>query len=79
MWRGRIDNSTIENSASYINSWLRSLKDGSRLVVQAAAQAQKASDYILGKEERARNKENTSMQGHKHKAGRLSFRKGGLK
>ncbi|HER2025582.1 ssDNA-binding domain-containing protein [Bacillus infantis] len=47
-----IDNSTIENSASYINSWLRSLKDDSRLVVQAAAQAQKASDYILGEEEK---------------------------
>lgn len=46
-----IDNSTIENSASYIQSWLRSLKEDSRLVVQAAAQAQKASDYILGEKE----------------------------
>ncbi|MCK6208453.1 zincin-like metallopeptidase domain-containing protein [Bacillus infantis] len=46
------DSSTIENSASYINSWLRSLKDDSRLVVQAAAQAQKASDFILGEEEK---------------------------
>ena len=43
-----IDNSTIKNSASYIQSWLRSLKEDHRLVVQAAAQAQKASDYILG-------------------------------
>ena len=43
-----IDNHTIENSASYIQSWLRELKDDKRLVVQAAAQAQKASDYILG-------------------------------
>jgi antirestriction protein ArdC len=43
-----IDNSTIENSASYIDSWLRVLKKDSRLVLQAAAQAQKASDYILG-------------------------------
>lgn len=46
-----IDNNTISNSASYIHSWLRSLKEDSRLVVQAAAQAQKAADYILGKEE----------------------------
>ena len=46
-----IDNNTISNSASYINSWLRSLEEDSRLVVQAAAQAQKAADYILGEEE----------------------------
>lgn len=44
----KIDNSTIENSASYISSWLRSLKNDMRLVVTAAAQAQKATDYILG-------------------------------
>lgn len=43
-----IDNSTIENSASYINSWLRALKKDSRLILQAVAQAQKAADYILG-------------------------------
>ena len=43
-----IDNSTIDNSASYIASWLRKLKEDSRLVVIAAAQAQKAADYIQG-------------------------------
>ena len=43
-----IDNSTIENSASYIDSWLRALKNESKLVLLSAAQAQKASDYILG-------------------------------
>ena len=43
-----IDNSTIENSASYIDSWLRALEKESRLVLQAAVQAQKAADYILG-------------------------------
>lgn len=41
-----IDNHTIQNSASYIQSWLRALKDDKKLVVQAAAQAQKAADYI---------------------------------
>ncbi|KON83483.1 antirestriction protein [Sporosarcina globispora] len=46
-----IDNSTIENSASYIHSWIRNLKDDSRMVVQAAALAQKAADTILGKDE----------------------------
>jgi antirestriction protein ArdC len=40
---------TIDNSAAYIAGWLERLKDDNRLVVQAAAQAQKASDFILGK------------------------------
>jgi antirestriction protein ArdC len=43
-----IDNSTIDNSASYINSWLRKLKDDKTMLVQAAGKAQKAADYILG-------------------------------
>lgn len=37
----------IENQASYIASWLKALKGDSRLVVSAAAQSQKAADYIL--------------------------------
>ncbi|HEY6261013.1 MAG TPA: zincin-like metallopeptidase domain-containing protein, partial [Nitrospiraceae bacterium] len=40
-------NQTIEGSAGYIQSWLARLKDDKRLVVQAAAQAQKACDFIL--------------------------------
>lgn len=43
-----IDNSTLENSAAYVGSWLRKLKDDKKLIVQAAGQAQKAADYILG-------------------------------
>lgn len=46
-----IDNDTIDNSASYINGWLRSLKNDNRLIVQAAAQAQKAADFIIGNNE----------------------------
>lgn len=41
-----IENTTIGNSASYIQSWLRVLKEDSKLIVQTAAQAQKAADYI---------------------------------
>lgn len=44
-----IDNSTLDQSAAYIQSWLRKLKDDKRLVVMAAAQAQKAVDYIQNK------------------------------
>jgi antirestriction protein ArdC len=39
---------TIDNSAAYVASWLARLKDDAKLVVQAAAQAQKAADFILG-------------------------------
>ena len=38
---------TIENSAAYIKGWLRELKNDKTLLIHAAAQAQKASDYIL--------------------------------
>ena len=40
---------TIDKSAAYIEGWLDSLRDDRTLIVYAAAQAQKAADYILGK------------------------------
>ena len=40
---------TLDNSASYLKSWIGRLRGDSRLIVSAASQAQKASDYILGK------------------------------
>ncbi len=43
-----VDTGTVENSASYIAGWLKSLKDDKKLVVVAAAQAQRAVDYITG-------------------------------
>lgn len=42
-----IENKTINNSIAYINSWLKKLRNDKKLIVHAAAQAQKASDYIL--------------------------------
>ena len=42
-----IEAATIQNTASYINGWRRVLKADSKCVVVAAAQAQKAADYIL--------------------------------
>ena len=41
-------NNTIENSAAYIKSWLEALRNDVKMVVMAAAKAQKASDYIQG-------------------------------
>jgi len=42
-----IENITINNSVAYIQGWLKALKDDKKLVIMAAAQAQKAADYIL--------------------------------
>jgi antirestriction protein ArdC len=39
---------TIDNSAAYIKGWLEKLKSDKTLIVQAAAQAQRAADFILG-------------------------------
>ena len=39
--------SQVDRSASYIDGWLKSLRNDRRLVVMAAALAQKAADYIL--------------------------------
>ena len=44
-----IEPATLENSAAYIAGWLKSLRGDARLVVQAAAAAQKAADFILGR------------------------------
>lgn len=40
---------TIESSAAYIKCWLERLHHDKTLIVQAAAQAQKAADFILGR------------------------------
>jgi antirestriction protein ArdC len=44
-----ISPAVIDNQAAYVAGWLKKLNDDRRLVVQAAAQAQKATDYVLGK------------------------------
>jgi antirestriction protein ArdC len=42
---------TIDNSAAYLKGWLEQLRNDKTLIVQAAAQAQKAADFILGRME----------------------------
>ena len=41
-------NSSFRNSAGYIQSWLKALKDDKRLIVSAAGKAEKAVAMILG-------------------------------
>lgn len=43
-----IDNVTLPNSAAYLSHWIKVLKGDARLVVVAAAQAQRAADWIAG-------------------------------
>jgi antirestriction protein ArdC len=40
---------TIDNSAAYLEGWLNRLQNDRTLIVSAAAQAQKATDFILGR------------------------------
>jgi len=42
-----IENVTLDNSAAYIQSWLRQFKNDKKMVLTASSQAQKAVDYIL--------------------------------
>ncbi len=40
-------NSIFDNQVAYIGSWLQTLKNDKRMIIYAAAKAQKAVDYIL--------------------------------
>jgi antirestriction protein ArdC len=44
-----ISPAVIANQAAYLAGWLKKLRDDRKLVVHAAAQAQHAADYVLGK------------------------------
>jgi antirestriction protein ArdC len=40
---------TLDNSAAYINSWVKKLKEDPKVIIKAASAAQKAADFIMGK------------------------------
>jgi antirestriction protein ArdC len=44
-----ISPAVVENQAAYVAGWLKKLHDERRLLVHAAAQAQRAADFILGR------------------------------
>lgn len=49
-----LDNSArLDDVSAYIAGWLKALRDDKKLLLQAAAAAQKAADFILGKAEEA--------------------------
>ena len=45
-----IEETTIQNSTSYIDGWLSKLKKDKTLLMVAAKEAQRAADFILGKQ-----------------------------
>jgi antirestriction protein ArdC len=51
---------TLDNSASYLKSWIGRLRGDSRLIVSAASAAQKASDFILDKSQNVAETESES-------------------
>lgn len=51
-----------ENTAAYLANWLRSLRDDKRLVIVAAAQAQKAADWIVEGPPETRKKDEKKME-----------------
>ena len=44
-----ISPAVIENQAAYIHGWLKKIRDDRKLVIHAAAKAQKAADYVLNR------------------------------
>lgn len=46
-----ISPAVVSNSAAYLQSWISRLRGDSRLLISAASAAQKAADFILGKQE----------------------------
>jgi len=44
-----ISPAVIDNQAAYIQGWLAKLRSEKRMVVTAAAQAQRAADFILNR------------------------------
>jgi len=44
-----ISPAVLENQAAYVQGWMAKLRGEKRMVVIAAAQAQRAADYILNR------------------------------
>ena len=44
-----IEAATLQDSSAYLANWIKVLKGDARMVVTAGAQAQKATDLVLGR------------------------------
>ncbi len=55
-----IEPATVENSAAYLQSWIKKLKGDKRLIIQAAGKAKKAAQWML-EPDHVRNKIRTNL------------------
>jgi Zincin-like metallopeptidase len=49
---GILDRVRFENSAAYLASWIAKLENDPRMIVSAASQAQRSTDFIMGIEQK---------------------------
>lgn len=52
-----IETTVMDNTIAYIQSWIKRLQDDKKLIITAAAQAQKAVDFITGEKYEQHNSE----------------------
>jgi len=57
-----IENKIINNSSAYIKSWLRALKNDKKMLIYAAAKAQRAADYIQNITHEVKDKEGSEKK-----------------
>jgi hypothetical protein len=53
---GILDQVRFDNSAAYLESWIKNLKDDPTLIVSAASQAQRGFDWVTGQSHEVREK-----------------------
>jgi antirestriction protein ArdC len=57
-----IEQETQKNNVAYIQSWIKKLKNDSKMLVKAAGKAQKAVDYVLDSGKEVEKEEETEME-----------------
>jgi len=60
---GILDRVRFENSAAYLASWVRKLENDPRMIVSAASQAQRSTDFIMGIEQKESLESQLSPEG----------------
>ena len=60
---GILDRVRFENSAAYLASWIAKLENDPRMIVSAASQAQRSTDFIMGIEQKESVESQLSPEG----------------
>jgi len=59
---GILDQVRFDNSAAYLNSWIKKLEDDPALIVSAASQAQRGFDWVTGRQHEAQENLSEEIQ-----------------